>query len=299
MSIANTIRTSDAPPLATVIVPHFDQVGLLTKCLESLERQTLPRDAFEIIVVDNMTPGGVASVTRAFPQIRFAEAKERGAACARNVGLSLARSDAIAFIDADCTAAPDWLETGVAALARTDLVGGRIDVTMEDAAAPTPVEAFERVFAFRQRDYVERKRFSVTANLFVASATARAIGPFRNGVAEDVDWCRRADALGFRLAFNDSSRVSHPARRTWSELIRKWDRITVERWRGFGGRGSARRLSWAALAVATALSAGPHVVAVFMSARLEGVRQRAAAAGVLARIRFWRARRMLALLADA
>ena len=281
---------------ASVIIPHFNQKELLALCLESLERQTFERARYEIIVADNGTPGGVDAIKARFPRVIFTAAAERGAAPARNAGLKIARGAAIAFTDADCIAAPDWLERGIQALGGADLCGGRILVTAADDARLSPVEAFERVFAFRQREYVECKRFAATANLFARRAAADAIGPFTNGLSEDLDWCRRGVALGFHLAFNDRSIVSHPARRDWSELVRKWDRIILERWNG-SSRASVRgRALWLLLAAATALSAAPHLVRVAFSPELERLRDRAAAASVLARIRMWRAARMTALL---
>mgnify|MGYP002784079077 CR=1 FL=1 len=281
---------------ASVIVPHYNQPALLAFCLESLERQTIARARYEIIVADNRTPGGVEAIRARFPRVIFTTAEERGAAPARNAGLAVARGALIAFTDADCIAAPDWLETGIDALGAADLCGGRILVTAADEARLSPVEAFERVFAFRQRDYVEKKRFAATANLFARRTAADAIGPFTNGLSEDLDWCRRAVALGFRLAFNDRSIVSHPARRDWSELVRKWDRIILERWNGFSRASVRGRALWLLLAAATALSAAPHLLRVAFSPELVRLRDRAAAAGVLARIRVWRAARMTALL---
>lgn len=282
----------------SVIVPHFNQKALLSQCLVSLERQTLAYGRYEIIVADNMTPGGLDEVKAAFPRVRFVEARERGAAHARNAALAAATGAVIAFTDADCVAAPDWLETGLAALDDADLSGGRIEVTASDAAQLSPIEAFERVFAFRQRDYVEKKRFAATANLFARRAAADAIGPFTNGLSEDVDWCRRGRALGLRLAFNDRSIVSHPARRDWSELVRKWDRIILERWNGFATETPLRRPLWLLLAAATALSAVPHLARVAFAPELTKLKDRVAAASVLTRIRLWRAARMTALLRE-
>lgn len=295
-----TARTGGAAtPVASVIIPHFNQTDLLRLCLDSLSRQTLARHLYEIIVADNGTPGGVDHLSAQYPDVQFIVARERGAGPARNAGLAHASGAAIAFTDADCIVDPDWLRAGLDALLGADLVGGRVIVTVADEERPSPVEAFERVFAFRQEDYVARKGFAVTANLFVRRTAALAVGPFRNGISEDVDWCRRARALGFHLAFNDTAIVSHPARRDWSELIRKWDRIVSERWNGFGAVTPVRRLLWAGLALATALSSAPHLVNVLTSAKLRGLRQRASAAIVLARIRLWRALRMASLLRGA
>ncbi len=167
----------------SVIVPHFNQKALLALCLDSLERQTLARDRYEIVVSDNLTPGGVDDLKSRFPKARFVEAHERGAASARNAALALATGGAIAFIDADCIAAPDWLEAGLQGLGAADLAGGRILVAAADPRSLSPVEAFERVFAFRQRDYVERKSFAATANLFARRAAVDAIGPITNGLS--------------------------------------------------------------------------------------------------------------------
>lgn len=291
-----SVPSDGQAPDISVIIPHFNQAMLLAKCLESLARQSIGRERYEIIVADNGTPGGVDAVRARFPNVTFTTAVKKGAAHARNAAVELARGRAIAFIDADCVAAHDWLERGLEGLADADLCGGRIVVTVENEARPTSVEAFERVFAFRQRDYVEKKNFSATANLFARREAAAAIGAFTSGLPEDVDWCRRGVALGFRLAFNDKSIVSHPARRDWSELIRKWDRLIAERWAGFGGRGMIRNLTWIALAVATALSTAPHLVRVLTSADLKTARDRMAAALTLARIRCWRAWRMASLI---
>ncbi len=289
---------AEPSPAVSVIVPHFRQADALRLCLVSLERQTLARPRFEVIVVDNDSGVDLSAVQRAHPSFRFLSESDRGAACARNRGMAAAQGDAFAFIDADCVADPAWLENGLDALSGADLVGGDIIVT-QARPEPTPVEAFERIFAFRQRMYIARKHFSVTANLFATRTAADAIGPFRKGVSEDVDWCRRGVALGFPLAFNDTSIISHPARRTWSELTDKWDRTIRERWNGFGGRTASRRLLWAALAAATAFSAAPHLASIVVSDRVRGLKAKTAAAGVLARIRWWRARRMLALLRSA
>lgn len=288
---------NNASPEVSVLIPHYDQPAALKKCLESLERQTFPPEKTEIIVADNGTPGGICELERRFPQMRFVSACKKGAANARNEAMRHARGRVFAFIDADCVAAPDWLSRGVEGLTKSELSGGAIAVSVEIEGAPSAVEAFERVFAFHQRDYVERKKFSATANLFVRREAALAIGPFTNGLSEDVDWCRRAAALGFHLAFNPNSVVSHPARRNWSELVRKWERLIAERWAGFGRKDAFGVLGWMSLAAATALSVGPHLLLVATSAELKTARDKMAAAGVLARIRLWRAWRMAALAA--
>jgi glycosyltransferase involved in cell wall biosynthesis len=287
---------SSSAPEVSVIVPHFEQPEALVKCLASLRSQSLSAARYEVIVIDNNSVCDLSEMKKQFPEFVFLYEAEKGAAHARNAGLDRAAGKVIAFIDADCIADPNWLETGLEGLKTSDLAGGEVRVMAYREDSPTAVEAFECVFAFRQRMYINRKHFAVTANLFATRSAADAIGPFHNGVAEDLDWCLRARALGFRLAFNGRSIVGHPARRTWDELTLKWDRLIQERWNGFGGRSLVRRLGWAGLAVATVFSAAPHLAAIVFSRRIQGARNKIAAAGVLTRLRIWRAQRMLALL---
>ena len=292
-----SIAPSSDFPFISIIVPHYNQHAVLDECLASLKSQSLPRDRYEIIIVDNGSDGGIRDAIQKNPDVIFCFEENRGAANARNAGIDIAKGEIIAFTDADCVAEFDWLERGINGLRFADLSGGAINVSFQDDRAPTDIEIFEKIFAFRQQTYIKRKRFSVTANLFVWTRAAKAIGPFKNGVAEDLDWCRRAVSLGFRLAFNDTSIINHPARRDWSELTAKWRRLVDERWNGFRGIGPVRAFLWVGLAVATALSVAPHSLRVLFAEEKIGIGKKLSVVLVLARIRMWRAKQMLLLLA--
>ena len=56
---------------------------------------------------------------------------------------------------------------------------------------------------------------------------------------EDVDWCWRAQERGFSIAYDPSIIARHPARRTWTDLTAKTDRITVEMTSLLGTAGAA------------------------------------------------------------
>lgn len=282
--------------LASVVIPHYNDKIRLQVCLASLESQTLPRHRYEIIVADNGTPGGIADVAACFPDVRFVEEARKGAAHARNAAVAVAEGAVLAFIDADCVAEPRWLEEGVRALEQADLAGGAIGLTARDRDAPTAVEVFEMMFGFRQQQYIENQKFAVTANLFAKRAVFAAIGGFRHGLPEDTDWCWRALAAGYTLRFAPDAGVWHPARHDWSELVTKWQRLVEEKYNGMRQqRGFAPR--WLLLAVVVAASSVPHGLQVLLSRNEILARRRLATVAVLARIRLWRSRRMLALLA--
>lgn len=290
-----SIETSSPRPDVSVIIPHFNQVNALRACLKSVVAQTYPATKTEIILVDNNSEQDLSFVQREFPSVRFLREINRGAAHARNAGLAVARANKIAFIDADCIADQNWLAAGVEALDQHPLLGGNIVVTAQSDHQLTGVEAFEQIFAFRQEFYIKRKQFTVTANFFARRSVFDTVGLFQNGVAEDFEWCKRAHAIGIPLAFIVNSTVMHPARKNWDELTNKWDRLTIERWNGFKVKSRLKNAYWIMLAMATAISSGPHLAAVMFSNRVTGLKNKIAAAVVLIRIRLWRSHRMLSV----
>jgi glycosyltransferase involved in cell wall biosynthesis len=279
----------------SVIIPHYNDLDALDICLSTLVRQNFPSEQMEIIVADNASPQGRASVEEVVGnRARLIHVKNRGAGPARNGGVAASTGQILAFIDADCSADPDWLAQGVAALTKYDIVGGRVDVSVKDDNRMTAAEAFERVFAFDIENYLSRKGFVVTANLFCHRAVFDAVGDFGVGVSEDVDWCHRASACNFRIGYVPFALVSHRARRSWIELKNKWSRINSETY-SLKMRGKNGRVSWILTSVILPASAFAHTPRVLMSERLQ-MTQKIAALGMLYKIRFWRTWDYLRLL---
>lgn len=275
-------------PDISVIVPHYAQCEALGACLASLERQTLASDSFEILVVDNNSPGGlaeVATVTGARARLLCETAK--GAGPARNRGAREASGSIFAFIDADCIASPSWLEEGLVGLSRFDVVGGRVDVSVEDEAAMTGPEAFERVFAFDFRTYIERKGFTGSGNLFCRREVFEAVGGFRPAVSEDKDWSQRATAMGYSLGYHDAAVIAHPARADWPELTRKWARLNRESLRLSQDRPLGRT-RWALRNLLVPVSVLPHAIKLTTSPKLPDRTTRIRGLRTLAAIRIWR-----------
>lgn len=143
------------------------------------------------------------------------------------------------------------------------------------------------VFAFDNAAYVADKGFSVTANLFTRRDVFDRVGGFRVGVSEDLDWCRRATAQGFRLSYCADASVGHPARANWQQLKHKWLRIHSETF-ALGRPGVANTLNVLLRAWAMPLSIVADLPKVWRSRLLAGSGERWAATQGLIRLRFWR-----------
>lgn len=273
----------------SVIIPHYNDLANLEYCISLLNKQTLPRSRFEIIVADNNSSCGLAAVQDVCGEAaKVIPAPIQGAGEARNAGVAASAGNVLAFIDSDCRPAPDWLEQGLSALGEShDVIGGRVDVDVENPERPSGAEAYEKVFAFNFKNYIEKMGFSGSGNLLVRRRSFDQIGGFRVGVAEDYEWSKRAVQMGFTLRYADQVVVSHPARRNWEELVRKWRRTTREAYLLMieKPRGKAK---WFARSFIVLASPLVQVFQILMSPKLQGLNVKIAAAVVLIRLRLWR-----------
>jgi glycosyltransferase involved in cell wall biosynthesis len=115
----------------TVVLPTFNRAGPLRRAIAALQRQSLDRSLYEVVVVDNNSTDGtsefLASVSDA--RVRTVRESRQGLSFARNAAIAQARGDIVAFTDDDVEVAPDWAETIVTALdghPDVDGVGGRV-----------------------------------------------------------------------------------------------------------------------------------------------------------------------------
>lgn len=286
-------------PFVSVVVPHLNQHDELAASLASLAAQSYPRSAFEVIVVDNGSTPVPEDVVARFEGVRLEQEPEPGPGLARNRGAAVARGEILAFIDADCRAAADWLKVIARTLNDPEgslVVGGDVRIAFKYPDHPTMLEAYEAVFAYRQKEYIEKQGFSGTGNLAVRRKDFERIGAFAGiAVAEDKEWGRRASALGYRLAYVPEMLVFHPARRSFDELFTKWERHIAHDF-GARQRSGAERAAWCVRAGAVAVSPLVDVVRIVVSDRVQGTHARALAFAALVRVRLFRAGRMLCLL---
>jgi glycosyltransferase involved in cell wall biosynthesis len=285
----------------SIIIPHLNQPEFLARCLQSLEPQVRAMPDVEVIVVDNGSRALPADICARFANVALAQEAQAGPGPARNKGIALSQGGVLAFIDADCVAHERWLGALAAEFAgnpATQIVGGDVRIGLADATKPTILEAYESVFAYRQEEYIQKHGFSGTGNLAMRKAAYEAVGPFAGiEIAEDRDWGRRARSKGIPIKYLAGMVVYHPARKSFAELVKKWDRHIDhdfnERAGGIGGK-----LKWAGLAVAVAASGLIDIRKVLVSRRIATWRECWLASCMLARIRIYRAKRMLALLLD-
>lgn len=273
---------------ASIIIPHFNDLTGLDRCLTSLQLQTFDPTKFEIIVADNASPQGLCSVIETVSgRAQVVLVENRGAGPARNGGVACASAPILAFIDSDCVAEPQWLEAGIKGLESFDFCGGPVNVLVDKPPPWSQAEAFEMVFAFRNEDYIKTKGFTGSGNLFTFRRVFDAVGGFGSAISEDYDWSHRATAKGYRLGFVRDAAIGHPARQNWDELRRKWLRVQSETF-ALRPPTLVNKGRWLVRSWAMPLSIVAHLPRILLHPGLPTNRDRWSAAVCLARLRLWR-----------
>lgn len=108
----------------SVVIPSYNSKRTIKECLSSLCNQET-RLKYEVIVVDSSNDG-TQKLISSFPVTLIHVRKRLFAGEARNRGIKRAKGRIIAFTDADCIIAPNWLDEVFAAHKKYDAVGGRI-----------------------------------------------------------------------------------------------------------------------------------------------------------------------------
>jgi glycosyltransferase involved in cell wall biosynthesis len=220
-------------PFASIIVPVFNDAIGLKRCLEALEQQTYPRHLYEVIVVDNGSPVDqeIAGVVTAYGQAVLAHESQPGSYAARNRGIALAKGSILAFTDADCIPAADWVEQGVQTLVQNPdcgFVAGNIQISFQDQNQPTAIELYESLwYPLPQAEFVEKHHFGATANIFTFAQVMGQVGVFDSTLKSngDREWGQRVYAAGYRPLYAATVYVTHPARHSLRQLYARARRI--------------------------------------------------------------------------
>jgi GT2 family glycosyltransferase len=226
-----------ALPDVSVVVPVRDGADSIGALLASLGHQTLARERFEVVVVDNASRDATPEIARASgATVVYEPVPNRS--LARNAGAAAGRAALIAFIDGDCVARPDWLEALLACVPRKPLLAG--EVLTSTSPEPNAVERFEKLWRFGQKAWVEQG-WAATANLLVSREAFEAVDgldPSWLDGGEDVDFCIRARAAGFELGYCANAIVEHYAESRLGPMLRRSFRhgyAVNQAWYRFGG----------------------------------------------------------------
>lgn len=211
-------------PAVSVVIPTWRRPEYLRQALRALSRQTF--SGFEVIVVgDAPGPVGCGAPPDLADKVIYLRADAPNVSRSRNLGLARANGGIIAFMDDDATPSPHWLERLVAPFADPAIgaAGGRLldprglsdvgvlaavdararerPITIDERAAPAPVQAPEGWFPS-----------VIGANCAFRRHALAEVGGFDEAYAyflDETELCARLHRAGWGVAAAPLAEVIH------------------------------------------------------------------------------------------
>lgn len=251
------------PQISAVICTH-NRAELLARALESLCRQTLPEEDFEVLIVDNASSDDTEAVARSFcagrAHFRYVAEPALGLSRARNRALEEARGPYVAYLDDDAIAEPEWLQEILAAfieaVPKPGCVGGK---SQPDWQRPRPqwlhdvqMQSLSLIDWSEQAFYVEPPYFLVGANIAYDRQLILDIGGFDENLGrlggallsgEEVEIENRIRAAGRLIYYAPKAVVSHLVSGT--RLTKAWH-FERAKWQGISDGLVRRDRGWRA-----------------------------------------------------
>lgn len=194
-------------PRVSVVLPTYNRSHLLARCLDSLEAQSLEKEAYQVVVVDDGSVDDTVTLLASLQgklamHLVCVRGAHGGPAATRNLGIRHARAGIVAFIDDDCEADRDWLRTILAPFSDPAVAGVEGLVVRHPDCTP-------------YTHFVENMhgRLYLTANMAYRREALEKVGGFDEGyphaAAEDWDLAFRVLQRGGEIRFEPSAKVVH------------------------------------------------------------------------------------------
>lgn len=174
-------------PLITVIIPAYNEEKLIGRCIEALMRQTLPRDKYEILVIDNNSTDKTSETARLAGAKVIYYDERKGASPSRNYGTLKANGDIIAYTDADSIPRNDWLETAYSLMQNRKFMclGGQVLPTGKSMIMEFIFSSYNILALVNQIFHIS---LIWGPNMIVRKKTFMQINGFKSSLKKCEDW---------------------------------------------------------------------------------------------------------------
>lgn len=199
----------------SIVIPTFNRQESLVRTLNSFFDQTYPQENFEIIVVDGFTDNTeqiIKDIIKSHPNLRYIKQFDRGAASARNIGITHSNGEIIGFTDDDCVVDPRWIEQAAGTLRNEDFCGVK-GITLPEKK----IQMKNKIFCYADMPFSTGKESNFTyptCNIFYRKKYLIEISGFDKKLtySEDDDLAVRLIKKGYKIHFNKKMIVYHEVR---------------------------------------------------------------------------------------
>jgi peptidoglycan/xylan/chitin deacetylase (PgdA/CDA1 family)/glycosyltransferase involved in cell wall biosynthesis len=220
-------------PVLTAVVFGYRNEATILRAVQSLLTQE-SEEPFEVVVATSGGDRTGALVRAKFPQVRVAEWPSRlYPGGVRNLGVTIARGDIIAFLEADCIACPNWV-SGRIALHRA---GHGAVASAVDGSKSQGLAARAWLYISHPGRLVGHKSGPASPHQAYGLSFARDLldhaGPFDETLRTDEDtlMAERLESLGVHPWFDPSVCIEHLGPVGLTSLIRdQYSRGRLDSW---------------------------------------------------------------------
>ena len=218
--VANEMGPLRSHPTISVIISTYNRAELLRNTLASLEVQ---RSAdFEVVVVCGPCTDHTREILKLWEgRLKVAYCAELSVSASRNVGVSHANGELLAFLDDDAVPEPDWIEAHLRTMRLSDAVATGGPIRNRDGLSfqcrrlvASQLADIAPTFDRRADDppHVRRRLTLTGTNFMVTRAAVEAVGGFDENYRyflEETDLVWRIARCGGRLAYAADAEVHH------------------------------------------------------------------------------------------
>ncbi|MEM3587211.1 MAG: glycosyltransferase [Candidatus Jordarchaeaceae archaeon] len=192
----------------SVIIPTLNEERYLPHCLKSVLNQTVPRDTYEIIVVDSHSFDRTPKIAKKYAD-RLLKVPREGAGAARNAGAKIAKGDFLLFLDADTLICRTFMEELLKNSNEELFVGGTCNIYPSDGA-PFASAFYKMINILYRLVYFLGRPHAQTKCCFYRKSVFRAIGGFNEKliITEDQEIAWRAGKKGKMIFLKNAAAYS-------------------------------------------------------------------------------------------
>lgn len=207
-------------PFVSIIVPTYNRLNELKKCLNALSHLNYPKKSFEVIVIEDGGNDGTEKYMKNFikknKNFKYIRQKNAGPARARNLGIRKSKGEIIFFLDDDDLVPKDWIELHLRWYKDKNVagVGGNHffkKISWADSYyLARYLDEFLNVQRWNKKDITKGL---ATANCSYRKKVLDEVGGFDEtyplAAGEDVDLTQRVMALGYDVIKDPSIVTEH------------------------------------------------------------------------------------------
>ena len=201
-------------PRVSVVICARNEEATIGECLTHATALDYPD--FEVIVIDDGSTDRTSEIARTFADVRLVTVAHGGLGNARNVGISVATGEIIAYLDADAYPTTQWLRYLYLAFDRPD-VGGAGGPNLSPPSDPIACQRVAQAPGGPAHVLLsaDRAEHVPGCNMAFWRSVLIEIGgfdPVYRSAGDDVDVCWKVLDRGWKIGFHPSAVVWHHRR---------------------------------------------------------------------------------------